>query len=192
MLGSQGKISRTSGKLGFSYFSNLNGNRQCEFRFPHEASVGSFDFSRLPRYWAEDIGLRGLIGALRRGRLTWSSFDHARIRAAFSMPDGSGVAPEIAGAFEDEAEHSQEEVGASSSNPPPPDRLERQLARRSSFRTSRSASASKTATELPPISIPDSDDEGPLKDRSLPVPFVMCPGSWISPLELTSMEIRMF
>ncbi|KAF3526877.1 hypothetical protein F2Q69_00047679 [Brassica cretica] len=105
-------ISRTSGKLGFSYFPNLNRNRQCEFRFPHEASVGSFDFSRLPRYWAEDIGLRSLIGALRRGRLTWSSFDHARIRAAFSMPDGSGVAPEIAGAFEDEAEHSQEEVGA--------------------------------------------------------------------------------
>ncbi|CDY31017.1 BnaC03g55180D [Brassica napus] len=36
MLGSQGKIniSGTSGKLGFSYFPNLNGNRQCEFRFP--------------------------------------------------------------------------------------------------------------------------------------------------------------
>ncbi|KAF3566364.1 hypothetical protein DY000_02014850 [Brassica cretica] len=27
-------ISGTSGKLGFSYFPNLNGNRQCEFRFP--------------------------------------------------------------------------------------------------------------------------------------------------------------
>ena len=24
----------TSGKLGFSYFPNLNENRQCEFRFP--------------------------------------------------------------------------------------------------------------------------------------------------------------
>ncbi|KAG2247586.1 hypothetical protein Bca52824_087214 [Brassica carinata] len=54
-----------------------------------EASVGSFDFSRLPRYWAEDIvhsgrssmtdGLWGLIGALRRGRSYWSSFDHPRI-----------------------------------------------------------------------------------------------------------------
>ncbi|KAF3583862.1 hypothetical protein F2Q69_00030198 [Brassica cretica] len=28
-------ISGTSGKLGFSYFPNLNGNRQCEFWFPH-------------------------------------------------------------------------------------------------------------------------------------------------------------
>ncbi|KAF3546514.1 hypothetical protein DY000_02007919 [Brassica cretica] len=27
-------ISGTSGKLGFSYFPNLNGNRQCKFRFP--------------------------------------------------------------------------------------------------------------------------------------------------------------
>ncbi|KAF3544091.1 hypothetical protein DY000_02006996 [Brassica cretica] len=27
-------ISETSGKLGFSYFPNLNGNRQCEFWFP--------------------------------------------------------------------------------------------------------------------------------------------------------------
>ncbi|KAF3554335.1 hypothetical protein F2Q69_00012634 [Brassica cretica] len=27
-------ISGTSGKLGFSYFLNLNGNRLCEFRFP--------------------------------------------------------------------------------------------------------------------------------------------------------------
>uniref|UniRef100_A0A0D3A9S9 Uncharacterized protein n=1 Tax=Brassica oleracea var. oleracea TaxID=109376 RepID=A0A0D3A9S9_BRAOL len=28
------QISETSGKLGFSCFPNLNGNRQCEFRFP--------------------------------------------------------------------------------------------------------------------------------------------------------------
>ncbi|KAF3603682.1 hypothetical protein F2Q69_00035482 [Brassica cretica] len=34
-------ISGTSGKLGFSYFPNLNGNRQCEFRFPHsEPQIG--------------------------------------------------------------------------------------------------------------------------------------------------------
>ncbi|KAF3598550.1 hypothetical protein F2Q69_00035634 [Brassica cretica] len=32
-------ISETSGKLGFSCFPNLNGNRQCEFRNPK--SVGS-------------------------------------------------------------------------------------------------------------------------------------------------------
>lgn len=49
-------------------------------------------------------GLQILIGALRRGRSTWSSNDHARIRSAFLMPDGSGVVPVIAGAFEDEAD----------------------------------------------------------------------------------------
>ncbi|KAF2572271.1 hypothetical protein F2Q70_00002876 [Brassica cretica] len=32
------EISGTSGKLGFSYFPNLNGNRQCEFRFPQISS----------------------------------------------------------------------------------------------------------------------------------------------------------
>ncbi|KAF3518326.1 hypothetical protein DY000_02060669 [Brassica cretica] len=139
-----------------------------------EAFLGSFDFSRLPRYWAEDIfhsgrsdmtdGLGGLIGALRGGRSNWSLFDRARIRAAFSMSDGSGVTPEVAGAAEDEAEHSQEEVGASSSNPPPPpDRLERWLARRSSFHTPKSTLAGKSASGLPPISIPDSEDEGHMR-----------------------------
>ncbi|KAF3534353.1 hypothetical protein DY000_02039889 [Brassica cretica] len=103
-----------------------------------EASVGSFDFSRLPRYWAEDIvhsgrssmtdGLRGLIRALRRG-------------------------------------------GGSPSNPPPSDRLERQLARRSLFCTSRSALAGKAASGLPLIPIPDSDDEGSPEGRRPPVPL---------------------
>ena len=102
----------------------------------------------------------GLIGDLRRGRSDCSSFDHSRVRAAFLMPGGSGVAPEIAGASEDEAEHSQEEVEAPSSNPSPSDRLERQLARRSSFRTSRTSSASKVVSGLPPILIVYSDDEG--------------------------------
>ncbi|XP_013594690.1 PREDICTED: uncharacterized protein LOC106302809 [Brassica oleracea var. oleracea] len=111
-----------------------------------EASVGNFDFSRLPRNWAENI-------------------------AAFSMLDGSGVASEIAGAFEDEAEHSQKKVGDSSTNPTPSDRLERQLARRSSFRTIRSASAGKAASRLPPISILDSDDEGSPEARRPPVPL---------------------
>ncbi|KAF2593760.1 hypothetical protein F2Q70_00043503 [Brassica cretica] len=108
-------------------------------------------------------GLGGLIGALRGGRSNWPLFDRARIRAAFSMSDGSGVTPEVAGAAEDEAEHSQEEVGASSSNPPPPDRLERWLARRSSFHTPKSTLAGKSASGLPPISIPDSEDEGHMR-----------------------------
>ncbi|KAF2549975.1 hypothetical protein F2Q68_00033821 [Brassica cretica] len=127
-----------------------------------EASVGSSELSRLPRYWAEDIDLR-------RGRSDCSSFDHSRVRAAFLMPGGSGVAPEITGASEDEAEHSQEEVEAPSSNPPPSDRLERQLARRSSFRTSRTSSASKVVSGLPPILIVDSDDEGAPCGRQSPV-----------------------
>ncbi|KAF2532307.1 hypothetical protein F2Q70_00032012 [Brassica cretica] len=29
----------TSGKLGFSYFPNLNINRQCEFRFPQQRTL---------------------------------------------------------------------------------------------------------------------------------------------------------
>ncbi|KAF2576190.1 hypothetical protein F2Q70_00002663 [Brassica cretica] len=38
-------ISGTSGKLGFSYFPNLNGNRQCEFRFPHASRLGLLIYS---------------------------------------------------------------------------------------------------------------------------------------------------
>ncbi|KAG2266603.1 hypothetical protein Bca4012_075923 [Brassica carinata] len=91
------------------------------------------------------------------------------------MPGGSGVTPEIAGASEDEAEHSQEEVEAPSRNPPPSDRLERQLARRSSFRTSRTSSAGKFVSGLPPISIVDSDDEGAPGGRQSPVS--LSPGS---------------
>ncbi|KAF3506924.1 hypothetical protein F2Q69_00009432 [Brassica cretica] len=38
-------ISGTSGKLGFSYFPYLNGNRQCEFRFPHSPDPTSLERS---------------------------------------------------------------------------------------------------------------------------------------------------
>ncbi|WZZ45155.1 hypothetical protein YC2023_041414 [Brassica napus] len=58
--------------------------------------------------------------------------------------------------------------GASSSNPPPPDRLERQLARRSSFRSSKLASASKAVSGMPLISIPDSEGEGSPEGRRSP------------------------
>lgn len=113
--------------------------------------------------------LRGLIRALRRGSLDWSSFDLARIRGAFLMPGRSGVAPEVTCISEEKAEHSQEDVEASSSYPPPSDRLERQLARRSSFRISRSVG--KIASGLPPIPILDSDDEGAPGGRGSPVPL---------------------
>ncbi|KAF3534673.1 hypothetical protein DY000_02041256 [Brassica cretica] len=133
-----------------------------------EASVGNFDFSRLPCYWAEDIGFN--LRSLER-RSNWSSFDRSRIRAAFLMPGGSGVTPKIVGSSKDEVEHSQEEVEASSSNHPLSDRLERQLSRRSLFRTSRSVLAGKASSRLPPIPIPDSDDEGSPEGRRPHVPL---------------------
>ena len=37
--------------------------------------------------------IRGLIGVLRKGRLYCSSFDRARIRTAFAMPEGTNMAP---------------------------------------------------------------------------------------------------
>ncbi|KAF3555764.1 hypothetical protein F2Q69_00016341 [Brassica cretica] len=100
----------------------------------------------LPRLWAEDIvhlgktsmspDLRGLIGVIRGGRSDWSSFDQPRIRAAFQLPNGLGIAP----AF-----------------------------------TSGSASTSKVARGLPPISIADSDDEdAPGEQKS---PASLSPGS---------------
>ncbi|KAF2568151.1 hypothetical protein F2Q70_00027567 [Brassica cretica] len=67
----------------------------------------------LPRLWAEDIvhlgktsmspDLRGLIGVIRGGRSDWSSFDQPRIRAAFQLPNGLGIAPAFTGALECES-----------------------------------------------------------------------------------------
>ncbi|KAF3568421.1 hypothetical protein DY000_02015999 [Brassica cretica] len=83
------------------------------------ASMGEFDFSWLPRRWAENIAssgsssmsdeIRGLIGILRRDRSYWSTFDQARIRAVFAMPEGDDSAP-LVGGSEDEAEHSQKVI----------------------------------------------------------------------------------
>ena len=84
---------------------------------------------------------------------------------------GSGDAPEIAGVSEDEAEHSQEDVEAPSSHLPSSDRLDRQHARRSSFRTSRSASVGKAPSGIPLIPILDSDDEGAPGGRRSYVPL---------------------
>ncbi|KAF3531707.1 hypothetical protein DY000_02039812 [Brassica cretica] len=90
---------------------------------------------------------------------------------AFLMSGGSGDAPEIAGVSEDEAGHSQEDEEASSSNTHLSDRLERQLARRSSFRTSTSALAGKADSGIPPIPTPHSDDEGSPKGSEIPCSF---------------------
>ncbi|KAF2610435.1 hypothetical protein F2Q70_00013623 [Brassica cretica] len=115
----------------------------------YRASMGEFDFSRLPRSWAENItsfgsssmsdGIHGLIRILRGGRSNWSLFDHTRIRTVFAMLEGINRAP-LFGGYEDEAEHSQEVVVNPSVQAQSSDRLARQLVRRSSFRTSGSAS----------------------------------------------------
>ncbi|KAF3574647.1 hypothetical protein F2Q69_00059630 [Brassica cretica] len=88
------------------------------------ASMGDFNFSRLPRNWAENIvhsgsslmpdEIRSLIGVLRRDRSNWSSFDQSRIRAAFAMPEGTNRPQPVIGSYEDEAERSQEVIATSS------------------------------------------------------------------------------
>nr|VDC98691.1 unnamed protein product [Brassica oleracea] len=83
--------------------------------------------------------IRGLIGILRGDRSNWSTFDQARIRAVFTMPEGTDMAP-LVGDSEDEAEHSQEFIATPSVQTQSSDRLTRQLVRRSSFRTSGFAS----------------------------------------------------
>ena len=76
--------------------------------------------------------IRGLIGVLRRGRLNWSLFDQARIRAAFAMQEGTNRGP-LVGGPEDGAEHSREVVATPSVQAQSSNLLVRQLVRRSSF-----------------------------------------------------------
>ncbi|KAF2557074.1 hypothetical protein F2Q68_00016340 [Brassica cretica] len=67
------------------------------------ASMGDFDFSQLPRRWAENIvpsgsssisdEIRGLMRVLRRGRSNWSTFDRTRIQTVFALPVGTDRAP---------------------------------------------------------------------------------------------------
>ncbi|KAF3551540.1 hypothetical protein DY000_02007378 [Brassica cretica] len=98
------------------------------------ASTGDFNFSRLPRNWAENIG-------------------------------GTNRPQPVIGSAEDEAERSQEVIVTSSIQPQSLDRLARQLMRRSSFRTSGSASRSRASVGSPLISIRDSDDEDVPEER---------------------------
>ncbi|KAF2532451.1 hypothetical protein F2Q70_00030064 [Brassica cretica] len=75
----------------------------------------------------------------------------------------------------DFAEHSQEVLVTPSVQAQPSDRLTRQLVRRSSFRTSGSASRGLASGKSPLISIHDSDDEDASEERWYPIS--LSPGS---------------
>ncbi|KAF2535675.1 hypothetical protein F2Q68_00021349 [Brassica cretica] len=123
------------------------------------ASMCDFDFSRLPWNWAENIvhsgsslmsgEIRGLIGVLWRG--------------------GTNRTQPVIGSSEDEAERSQEVIATSSTQAQSLDRLARQLIRRSSFRTSGSASRSRASDRPSLNSIRDSDDKDVPRERRSPV-----------------------
>ncbi|XP_013607837.1 PREDICTED: uncharacterized protein At3g60930, chloroplastic-like [Brassica oleracea var. oleracea] len=129
-----------------------------------QASMGDFDFSQLPRRWAENIvpsgsslmsdEIRGLMRVLRRGRSNWAP-----------LVEESG----------DEAEHFQEVVVTPSVQTQSLDLLTRQLVRRSSFRTAGSTSRSRASGKSPLISIRDSDDEDVSGETRTPVS--LSPGS---------------
>ncbi|XP_018436095.2 uncharacterized protein At3g60930, chloroplastic-like [Raphanus sativus] len=71
------------------------------------STVGDFDFSLLPRRWAETIAhprvspvsdqLRGTVAVLKRGDTDWSLFTREQIRTLNSFPVGLGIAPAISG-----------------------------------------------------------------------------------------------
>jgi len=102
--------------------------------------------------------IRDLMRVLRRGRSNWSTFDRTRIQTVFALPVRTDRAP-LVEESKDEAEHSQEVVATPSVQTQSSDRLTRQLVRRSSFRTSGSASRGRASGKSPLISIHDSDDE---------------------------------
>ncbi|KAF2532330.1 hypothetical protein F2Q70_00033006 [Brassica cretica] len=72
----------------------------------NSASVGGFDFERIPREWSDDIEsfgsapmspeLRGLMETLRRGSTRWLSFTPERIRAAYALLPGVNRATHVA------------------------------------------------------------------------------------------------
>ncbi|KAL0863315.1 hypothetical protein Bca101_042433 [Brassica carinata] len=69
------------------------------------ASVGDFDFSRIPMDWNDDINrfgaalmtleLPGMIEVLRRGSPRWLAFTPERIRAAYALPPGQNRTPSV-------------------------------------------------------------------------------------------------
>ena len=97
----------------------------------------------------------------------------ARIWTVFALPVGTGKAPLIEKS-EDEVGHSREVAVASSAQDKFSDRLNRQLVRRPSFRTSGSASRSRASGKSHLISIHDSDDDD-VSEESQP-PASLSPG----------------
>ena len=84
------------------------------------------------------------------------------------MTEGINRDP-LVGGSEDESEHSQEVIATPSVQAQSLDRLTRQLARRSPFHTSGSASRGRASGKSPLISICDSDDEDALEERRSPI-----------------------
>ncbi|KAF2550716.1 hypothetical protein F2Q68_00036059 [Brassica cretica] len=70
------------------------------------ASVGDFDFERIPMEWSDDIEpfghaplspeLHGLMATLRRGSPRRLAFTHDRIRTAYALPPGVNRATHVA------------------------------------------------------------------------------------------------
>ncbi|CAN6888988.1 unnamed protein product, partial [Brassica oleracea var. botrytis] len=121
------------------------------------ASVGDFDFSRLQRNWITGIArlgqssfsdqVRGLLHAFRCGQVQWESFSMDRIRSAFLLPRGEGIAPTIG-----EVTPTSGWLEASSSEPPQDlalTRSSRRRPRRSSFHASRSILRIGTGSDAP-------------------------------------------
>ncbi|KAF3588540.1 hypothetical protein F2Q69_00032232 [Brassica cretica] len=150
----------------------------------YRASMGDFDFSQIPRRWAENIvpygsssmsdEIRDLMRALRRGRSNWSTFDRTRIQTVLALPAGTNRAPSAKGS-EGETDHSQEVVANPYVQTQSSDRQTRQLVRRFSFRTSGFASRGRASGKSPLISIHDSDDEDVSGETRPPVS--LSPGS---------------
>ncbi|XP_013624102.1 PREDICTED: uncharacterized protein At3g60930, chloroplastic-like [Brassica oleracea var. oleracea] len=148
------------------------------------ASMGDFDFSQLPRRWAENTvpsgsslmldEIRGLMRVLRRGRSNWFTFDRTQIQTVFALPAGIDRAPLVEESG-DEAEHSQEVVVTPSVQNQSSDCLTRQLVRRSSFQTSGSTSRTRASGKSPLISIHDSNDKDVSGETRPPVS--LSPGS---------------
>ncbi|KAF3578277.1 hypothetical protein DY000_02030484 [Brassica cretica] len=148
------------------------------------ASMGDFDFSQLPRRWAENIVPSGsssmsdeihdLMRALRRGRSNWYTFDRTQIQTVLALPAGTNRASSAEGS-EGETDHSQEVVATPSVQTQSSDRLTRRLVRRSSFRTSGFASRGQASGKSPLISIHYSDDEDVSGETRPPVSLI--PGS---------------
>ncbi|KAF3591430.1 hypothetical protein DY000_02020845 [Brassica cretica] len=142
------------------------------------ASMGEFDFSRLPRSWAENMapsgsssmsdGIHGLIGILRRGGSEDEAEHSQEVTATPSRGRVSGKSPFIS--IHDSGDENASEERRSPISLSPGSEDEAFAATRKRHRSSKGA--------LP----------GPSRPRFFPEGDVMCPGSWISPLEPTSME----